>query len=130
MATQQPSKEAPSKEAPSKEAQCSIAAYLKLAGETYSKLPDNFITGDNNLVVGEGNCYTRKSSDNSCECDEGTLDLSTFKRDAWVSRDICDYIKKDYIPYLQSQVTGSAQLAAAAGYRCYESIVCETVEIL
>ena len=72
--------------APSKNALCSIAAYLKLAGETYSKLPDNFITDDKTLVVGDGNCDTRKDSDNSCECDEETLDLSTFKRDAWVSQ--------------------------------------------
>ena len=84
MATQQPSKEAPSKEAPSKEAQCSIAAYLKLAAAN-EKLPNDFITNDKNLVVGDGNCDTRKSSDNSCECDEETLDLSTYKRDAWVS---------------------------------------------
>ena len=77
MATTQPI-------APSKDALCSIAAYLKLAGKTDSKLPDNFITGDNTLVVGDGNCETFKSS-NSCECDEETLELSTYKRDAWVS---------------------------------------------
>ena len=72
--------------APSNEAQCSIAAYLKLAAANPKKLPNDFITNDNNLVVGDGNCDTRKSSDNSCECDEETLDLSTFKRDAWVSQ--------------------------------------------
>ena len=71
--------------APSNDALCSIAAYLKLAGETDSKLPDNFISGDNTLVVGDGNCDTRKNSHSSCECDEGTLDLSTYNRDAWVS---------------------------------------------
>ena len=72
--------------APSKNALCSIAAYLKLAGETYSKLPDNFISGDNTLVVGDGNCDARKTSHSSCECDEGTLDLSTYSQnDDWVS---------------------------------------------
>jgi len=116
--------------APSNDALCSIAAYLKLAGETDSKLPDNFITDDKTLVVGDGNCDTRKSSDNSCKCDEGTLDLSTYKRDAWVSEEICNYMKNDYIPYLQSELTGSdITLAAAAGYRCYQSIVCETAEL-
>ena len=77
--------------APSKNALCSIAAYLKLAGEINSKtsgkfkLPDNFITGDKNLVVGDGNCDTRKSSDNSCEC-EGTSDLTAYSQtDEWVS---------------------------------------------
>ena len=39
-------------------------------------------------------------------------------------------MKNDYIPYLQSDLTGSEiTLAAAAGYRCYESIVCETAEL-
>ena len=39
-------------------------------------------------------------------------------------------MKNDYIPYLQSELTGSEiTLAAAAGYRCYESIVCETAEL-
>ena len=78
MATNQP-------RAPSNNELCSIAAYLKLAGKTDSKLPDNFITGDNTLVVGDGNCDTRKSSDNSCEC-EGTSDLTAYSQtDEWVS---------------------------------------------
>ena len=39
-------------------------------------------------------------------------------------------MKNDYIPYLQSQLTDSdITLAAAAGYRCYQSIVCETAEL-
>ena len=39
-------------------------------------------------------------------------------------------MKNDYIPYLQSELTGSdITLAAAAGYRCYQSIVCETAEM-
>ena len=39
-------------------------------------------------------------------------------------------MKNDYIPYLQSQLTESdITLAAAAGYRCYQSIVCETAEL-
>ena len=39
-------------------------------------------------------------------------------------------MKNDYIPYLQSELTGSdITLAAAAGYRCYQSIVCETAEL-
>ena len=39
-------------------------------------------------------------------------------------------MKNEYIPYLQSGLTGSVKtLAAAAGYRCYESIVCETAEL-
>ena len=71
--------------APSNEAQCSIAAYLKLAAANPKKLPNDFITNDNNLVVGDGNCDTRKSSDNSCEC-EGTSDLTTYSQtDEWVS---------------------------------------------
>ena len=38
-------------------------------------------------------------------------------------------MKNDYIPYLQSQLTDSdITLAAAAGYRCYQSIVCQTVD--
>ena len=120
MATAQPNE-------PSKNALCSIAACLKLA-KTDSNLPDEFITDETTLVAGNEYCTSRKSEDSKCVCDEGSLKLSTYKRDAWVSQDICDYIKKDYIPYLQSQVTGSEQLVAAAGYRCYESIVCETVE--
>ena len=72
--------------APSDDALCSIAAYLKLAGKTDSKLPDNFISGDNTLVVGDGNCDTRKSSDDSCKCDEGTLNLSSYsQKNDWVS---------------------------------------------
>ena len=79
MATTNPS-------APSNNALCSIAAYLKLAGKTDSKLPDNFISGDNTLVVGDGNCDTRKSSDDSCKCDEGTLNLSSYsQKNDWVS---------------------------------------------
>ena len=39
-------------------------------------------------------------------------------------------MKDDYIPYLQSQLTDSdITLAAAAGYRCYQSIVCETADL-
>ena len=77
MATQQLS-------APSNEVQCSIAAYLKLAAAN-EKLPNDFITNDNNLVVGDGNCDTRKSSDNTCECD-GTSDLTAYSQtDEWVS---------------------------------------------
>ena len=39
-------------------------------------------------------------------------------------------MKNEYIPYLQSELTGSdKELTAAAGYRCYESIVCQTVEM-
>ena len=81
MATTNPS-------APSNDALCSIAAYLKLAGKTDSKLPDNFISGENTLDVGDGNCDTRKDSDSSCACDEGTLDLSSYSKKEypqWVS---------------------------------------------
>ena len=39
-------------------------------------------------------------------------------------------MKNEYIPYLQSELTdGDVKLAAAVGYRCYESIVCETAEL-
>ena len=39
-------------------------------------------------------------------------------------------MKNEYIPYLQSELTGSEiTLAAATGYRCYQSIVCETAEL-
>ena len=79
MATTTPS-------APSNNALCSIAAYLKLAGETDSKLPNYFISGENTLVAGDGYCSTRKTVDTPCACDEGTLDLSTYERDEWVSK--------------------------------------------
>ena len=79
MATTNPS-------APSNDALCSIAAYLKLAGKTDSKLPDDFISGENTLDVGDGNCDTRKDSDSSCACDDGSLDLSAYsQKDDWVS---------------------------------------------
>ena len=72
--------------APSNDALCSIAAYLKLAGETDSKLPKYFISGENTLVAGDGYCSTRKSVDSPCACDEETLDLSTYsQKDDWVS---------------------------------------------
>ena len=119
--------------APSNEALCSIAAYLKLAAKTDSKgdskLPNNFISGETTLVVGDNYCNDRKTNDNSCACDKTTLTLSTYKRSEWVNTKICNYMKDDYIPYLQSQLADTdPELTAARGYRCYKSIVCSNAK--
>ena len=117
--------------APSNDAQCSIAAYLKLAGAKDSKLPNNFISGETTLVVGDNYCTDRKNDDSSCACGETDLELTTYKRSDWVNKEICDYMKDEklgYIPYLQSQQQTDPELTAARGYRCYKSIVCSNAK--
>ena len=114
--------------APSNDAQCSIAAYLRLAASTGSKLPNNFISGETTLVVGDNYCTDRKNDDSSCACDE-TTELSTYKENDWVNTEICNYMENDYIPYLQSLLAETdPELTAARGYRCYESIVCSKAD--
>ena len=114
--------------APSNEALCSIAAYLKLAASTGSTLPYNFISGETTLVVGDNYCTDRKNDDSSCACDETTLTLSTYKRSEWVNKEICKYMKNDYIPYLQSEQQTDPELTAARGFRCYKSFVCDEID--
>ena len=114
---------------PSNDALCSIAAYLKLAApENNSALPNKpFISGETTLVVGDNYCTDRRNYDYSCACDETTLTLSTYKRDEWVNEEICDYMKNEFIPYLQSEQQTDPELTAVRGFRCYVSIVCDEI---